>query len=47
MPPTNGWMLELGHYEGGVEHFECGYRCVSLPLLISQLCFRALQCVDC
>ncbi|KAL8809423.1 MAG: hypothetical protein Q9223_007929, partial [Gallowayella weberi] len=25
VPPTNGWMIELG-YKGGVDDFKCGYR---------------------
>jgi len=38
VPPTNGWMLELGYYEGAVEQFECGYRCVlSFPRPSSDL----------
>jgi len=26
IPPTNGWMLELGSYSGGDSDFQCGYR---------------------
>ncbi|KAJ5814588.1 hypothetical protein N7474_006365 [Penicillium riverlandense] len=26
VPPTNGWMLELGHGAPGTANFECGYR---------------------
>jgi L-ascorbate metabolism protein UlaG (beta-lactamase superfamily) len=26
VPPTNGWMLELGYEEASGENFECGYR---------------------
>jgi len=26
VPPTNGWMVELGYNQGSDESFECGYR---------------------
>lgn len=26
VPPTNGWMVELGYGKGTDENFECGYR---------------------
>jgi len=32
VPPTNGWMVELGYgkQQGADETFECGYRCALL-----------------
>ena len=36
VPPTNGWMLELGYKDGGSgDNFQCGYRYSMLPSLCS------------